>query len=593
MPLDFTYARRSGQEVVTIFMPGEEPRVCDSAHPHFAEVKAALQDPQHKGLTDQQLFDLADVEKGIAQRFERLSERVTVRDRTVYFDGDPVDNSLTKQMLRVMGDNGDLSALVCFYEKVMTNPLEHSREHLYRWVDRNHITIVSEGEHKGDIIGYKGGRIGYDGVIQSTTSGRAIVNGEVIEGPIPYPIGAIVEMPRSSVAHKPSAPCDTGLHVGTYDFAKGFSQGLIEVRINPRDVVNVPEANKIRVCRLTVLGPCNEEIRRSTAAVVTPPAPKAVKPVEETDHVPTDGEWDEMWARAKKRRQNFKKYASTTGGWKFVGSDDDNFKDRNFWTVPAVEPPVEEPQEAAESVSEPRGRAHLIDEDKYAIVGEAQDRGIDWEPTWVDVEEDDPTDVRAVADFGLWEVSVAEGTATASFGEVGRLTAEVVGAKMFNNERVAFFFTPEGFEGGEEVVPGEQLEPVSDATVSHDAIVPDPVVADELAQIEDDDSEDQAAEVAELEAEAREAAMYAGPDEPFFEGADSAESVTEASAFEAPEPNVNERVPRSGEYLGMLARSKTRRQNFRKYASTTGGWIYVGPEDGDGKSRDHWVIREH
>jgi len=51
--------------------------------------------------------------------------------------------------------------------------------------------------------------------------------------------------------------CHTGLHVGTYAYASNFGQGaLLEVQVNPRDVVSVPtdcSAAKMRTCRYVVV----------------------------------------------------------------------------------------------------------------------------------------------------------------------------------------------------------------------------------------------------------------------------------------------------------------------------------------------------
>jgi hypothetical protein len=65
-------------------------------------------------------------------------------------------------------------------------------------------------------------------------------------------------MPRDQVQFDPGVGCHTGLHVGTFEYAAGFAQGaLLEVVVNPRDVVSVPTdcgAQKMRTCRYTVVG---------------------------------------------------------------------------------------------------------------------------------------------------------------------------------------------------------------------------------------------------------------------------------------------------------------------------------------------------
>jgi hypothetical protein len=64
-------------------------------------------------------------------------------------------------------------------------------------------------------------------------------------------------MPRSEVEWDPTVGCHRGLHVGTWDYAYGFAQGAVmEVHVNPRDVVSVPtdsDAAKVRCCRYTIV----------------------------------------------------------------------------------------------------------------------------------------------------------------------------------------------------------------------------------------------------------------------------------------------------------------------------------------------------
>ena len=67
----------------------------------------------------------------------------------------------------------------------------------------------------------------------------------------------IIEIARSYVNHDPSQGCSTGLHVGTYAYAKGYARSaLLEVHVNPRDVVSVPtdcDAQKVRVTAAKVV----------------------------------------------------------------------------------------------------------------------------------------------------------------------------------------------------------------------------------------------------------------------------------------------------------------------------------------------------
>jgi len=199
---------------------------------------------------------------GITTYFERMSERVTVKDGHVYFDGEQINDGLANMIIRYINENETerAMALVNFLENVMTNPNEHSREQLFDWLSRYEFAI----NDAGNFIAYKGVYNRAEGAdkadvypYESSSSGRAIVDGQEYNGRIPNGIGAIVEMPRGEVQHDPSRGCHTGLHAGTWEYASSFTTGpCLLVEINPRDVVSVPtDCNwqKIRTCRYTVL----------------------------------------------------------------------------------------------------------------------------------------------------------------------------------------------------------------------------------------------------------------------------------------------------------------------------------------------------
>jgi hypothetical protein len=247
----YTLVSNGDEANVTVFVPGESmPLVAHSDHPNFDTITKAV----IAGEYDGNLADLFDVGRAVAQRFDSLSERVKVANGRIYFDGDEVDNALTKQVVRYLNEGvEDWRSLVAFFEKVQSNPEPHSRDQLFDWLDRHDFTLTPDG----DIVGYKGVRKEADGSLVSISAGPAIVDGESVNGNVPNHIGAVVEMPRSGVNHNPSQGCSRGLHVGTYSYASGFAQGaLLEVHVNPRDVVSVPtDCNwqKVRCCRYTVV----------------------------------------------------------------------------------------------------------------------------------------------------------------------------------------------------------------------------------------------------------------------------------------------------------------------------------------------------
>jgi hypothetical protein len=247
MALPMQTAQIGDIEVVTVIVNGE-PHSASNTHPNY---KAILQ----KAIDgDESVVDLFDVSIKVAKKFENLSERVSVHGGRVFFDGEEVDTALTRQIVKFLEIDADFSPLVNFYEKLAQNPNPHSREQLYTWLNAHDFTITPEG----DLLGYKGVKKLEDGKYESVNHGRAIVNDQEYNGAIPNNIGDTVTMPRGDVEFNPGVGCSTGLHVGTWDYASGWAKGaVLEVRVNPRDVVSVPTdcgGQKLRTCRYVVTG---------------------------------------------------------------------------------------------------------------------------------------------------------------------------------------------------------------------------------------------------------------------------------------------------------------------------------------------------
>lgn len=239
--------REGDQESVTVFI-GAESLVATKDHPNFKQITEYLT----AGNDDaDRLRGMFDVSVSLAGHFKYLSERVAAHHGYIYLDGDRLHNALTETIVRFMADGQqDVMPLVNFMEKVEQNPNQHSKENLFRWLEKHDFAIDVDG----DFYAYKAVR--GDGL--SEHGGTAMVNGKVINGRIPNQKGTVVEMPRSAVQHDPKVGCHTGLHAGNWRYAKTFISGgrIMLVKINPRDVVSVPtDSNdeKLRVCRYKVI----------------------------------------------------------------------------------------------------------------------------------------------------------------------------------------------------------------------------------------------------------------------------------------------------------------------------------------------------
>lgn len=374
-PLQFnTFQTEEGTDYVTFIGPNG-PRVTNDQHHNYAKIVGLLRqsvDPAAEPVDPYHVDELFDIEGTLAKKFERLSERVLVRQGKIFFDGEPINNTLTDQLLRWLDEDGQsVQPLVNFWENLAANPQEDSRERAYDWLASEKFTITEDGE----IVGYKSVRKDRnsnpeDPIFHSINGGPAIVDDmEHESGPVPQCCGSVVEIARGQVTHDPHRDCAYGLHVGTYGYARGFAgETVLEVRVNPRDIVSVPNGgDKMRVCRYTVVGPVDEKYE---ACVLSTPKPEprvydeptyTVTPVEPTPEEeiatapepvvtvdpgnpdgaveeskvkhPSKAEFEKMVGRAKRRRRNFAKYAAKHGPWTYIGAEDGDEKNRLNWSL--------------------------------------------------------------------------------------------------------------------------------------------------------------------------------------------------------------------------------------------------------------------
>lgn len=251
--------------VVTAYRPNHDDPIyiADQSHPSFNKILDGLA----KG--DESVWDLFDTSKVIMRQFNQITDRVSWNGSEVLFDGDPIHSVLSEQLARAItdGNEGNFIALAKFWEKLESNPNEHSRTQAYDFLATHAFQITEDG----DVVGYKGVTKPYvDGdTFLSTAASRvpgkpsAYVNGKPQQelSRVSQRVGDVVSMPRSEVTHDPRKACERGLHVATREYAAGY--GLVmRVVFNPRDIVSVPTADggaKVRVCRYEVDGIAGNE----------------------------------------------------------------------------------------------------------------------------------------------------------------------------------------------------------------------------------------------------------------------------------------------------------------------------------------------
>jgi hypothetical protein len=192
---------------------------------------------------DQEIINALD----IGSKIELFSEGTFNVDRdtgVVAIDNQEVHGVISERIVSFCKNNLPYLPLVNFWRNIQENPSQQSREHLYLFLEANKMPIT----HDGCFMAYKKVRRDQEGNLVDCHSGKFCNN-----------VGAVVTMDRSQVNPDRRQTCSQGLHVAAFEYAEHNYDGtdLLEVKVNPKDVVAVPDdyANqKMRVCRYEVVG---------------------------------------------------------------------------------------------------------------------------------------------------------------------------------------------------------------------------------------------------------------------------------------------------------------------------------------------------
>lgn len=250
--MQYNLVRRDESANITVVVDGEM-YVADDQHPLFDEIVAAAVDG------DESVVDLFDTSRRAAAVLENLSDRVQVANSRVWVDQTEVDDVFADLLIDLLDEGTEnYQPYVNFLEKVYSNTSEGIRENLSRWLKAEKFTILDNG----NILGYRGLNANYT----SKHAGPGIVNGVSVNGHLDNSVGNVVELPAHLVEENAAVGCASGLHVGTYNYAKGwggYGGVVVSVEVDPRHVRSVPyecESQKMRVSKYKVLDTITEKV---------------------------------------------------------------------------------------------------------------------------------------------------------------------------------------------------------------------------------------------------------------------------------------------------------------------------------------------
>lgn len=193
--------------------------------------------------------ELVDVETKLAKL---KTEKFTLVDGKVYSYGEPINEFIATRIIDFIDNDLPFDYLVNFWNNLKENPSDQSINNLFKFLEANTFPITADGH----FIAYKRVRSDY----------KDFYTGEIDNTP---GTNEPVEISRDRVDANENNTCSTGLHIAAFEYARDHyhsGEGLIvEVKVNPRDVVTVPpdyDNQKCRCCKYYVIKDASSEFEK-------------------------------------------------------------------------------------------------------------------------------------------------------------------------------------------------------------------------------------------------------------------------------------------------------------------------------------------
>jgi hypothetical protein len=216
------------------------PSVIGKTHPNFYKIKKAL---ILKNFLE--VESLLDVKTGFHTFSNGL---IKIEGDNLMYNDSIVHNVLTQRIIEMIHNNDKVEPIINFLVNLMDNPSEGSIDQLYTFLEHKNLPITEDG----CFLAYKAINSDYTDKYTGTISNK---------------VGDKVKMPYNEVTADPKCGCSRGLHCGSIEYVRQYGEfkldeygksvgdRLVTVKVNPSDVVSVPEDaehQKVRVYRYVV-----------------------------------------------------------------------------------------------------------------------------------------------------------------------------------------------------------------------------------------------------------------------------------------------------------------------------------------------------
>ena len=170
-----------------------------------------------------------------------------VKGLEVFYKGEALPEVLASKVLNLLKEGLPVSLFGKFWDNLKENPSSSSVRELYDFLAYKELPITEDG----CFLAYKGLEDDYwsisGNVKTKVVKGSVDKSGRIFNG-----VGEEIEVVRHDVDDNRNHHCSFGLHIGSLDYASSFGRGkVVVVKVNPKDVVSVPEDCNCQKCRVS------------------------------------------------------------------------------------------------------------------------------------------------------------------------------------------------------------------------------------------------------------------------------------------------------------------------------------------------------
>lgn len=233
---------------ITAVIDGQVYTTC-KGQPNYIQFFEAVKKKDEEGVLK------AATVKSVVETVSALS----VENGKVKFNGRDIPKGLSDILFAILSSGLPLQkGFEQYTGNILKNPSKSAQESIFDFSSYRRLPISEDG----CIYAYKG--IQSDGYSVYGNLKTIVLQGKVnSQGQILNEIGATIEVDRGCVNDDREQYCGEGLHAGSWDYARGWGQKTVLVKIDPRDVVSVPKdcnCQKMRVCKYQVIKEVNSEL---------------------------------------------------------------------------------------------------------------------------------------------------------------------------------------------------------------------------------------------------------------------------------------------------------------------------------------------